>query len=110
MIIAERILTLRQSAKEVPVPIRIFAPRRSENAWGCRWEIQWPDRVRASEIFGYDSAQAVVHALQAIGADLYASDEHKAGRLRWTDQGAGYGFPVPKIIRDVMTGDDADHF
>lgn len=110
MIVAERTLTLNQSGKDVPVNVRIFLPFKDDHAWGCRWEIQWPDRLRASEIFGYDSAQALLHAFQSVGSELYASDAHISGNLRWTDKGSGYGFPVPGVIRDRLTGDDAEYF
>jgi hypothetical protein len=41
-----------------------------------------------------------------IGADLYTSEPHKAGRLRWNELGAGYGFPVPANLRDLLIGED----
>lgn len=110
MLIAERILTLRQSANDVPVRIEIFLPVESEGSWGCSWKIHWPDGTRQCEIFGYDSAQALILSMQAIGSEIYASDEHKSGNLRWTDKGSGYGFPLPHIIRDRLVGDDATYF
>jgi hypothetical protein len=110
VIIAERLLKLRlPSGGIAPAPVKIYCPRPDENAWACRWEIHWPDRLRTSDIFGYDSAQALLHALQAIGSDLYASEAHKSGSLFWTDADSGYGFPVPHIIRDELTGDDAKY-
>ncbi len=110
MIIAERLLKLRlPSGDIVSAPVKIFLPRPDGNAWVCRWEIHWPDRLRTSDIYGYDSAQALLHALQAIGADLYASDAHKSGLLFRIDADSGYGFPVPHIIRDVLAGEDAKY-
>jgi hypothetical protein len=110
VIIAERILKLRlQSGCITPVPVKLFLPRPDGSAWACRFEIHWPDRLRTSDLYGYDSAQALLHALQAIGADLYASDAHKSGLLFWTDADSGYGFPVPCIIRDELVGDDAKY-
>ncbi len=110
MIIAERFLKLRLPSGDItPVPVKIFLPRPEGSSWACRWEIHWPDRLRTSDIYGYDSAQALLHAMQAIGADLYASDAHKSGLMFWTDTDSGYGFPVPHIIRDVLAGDDAKY-
>jgi hypothetical protein len=110
MVIAERILTLRQRSEDAPVRIEIFLPVEDKGAWGCRWIIHWPDRLRQSEIFGYDSAQALILSMQAIGSEIYASDEHKSGNLRWGDSKGGYGFPLPQIFRDLMVGEDAEYF
>jgi hypothetical protein len=41
-----------------------------------------------------------------IGAELYASDQHKSGVLTGLSPGRGYGFPVPQAIRDLLVGDD----
>ncbi len=54
--------------------------------------------------------QALVLTLGMIGANLYASDEHKEGRLGWSKIGAGYGFPVMSTMRDLLVGDDAKYF
>lgn len=108
MKIAERILRLRQGQGEVEVPIRIFAPEPSEkSSWVCRYEIGWPGTPRKRSIGGFDSVQALFLALQAIGAELYTSEHHESGRLIWDKEGGGYGFPVPRTIRDLLVGDDA---
>lgn len=43
----------------------------------------------------------------AIGSRLYMSDGHKEGRLRSGEPGSGYGFPVLKMMRHELIGDDA---
>ena len=48
--------------------------------------------------------------MMAIGSEIYASDEHKSGNLRWGDSKGGYGFPIPHIIRNLLVGDDATFF
>jgi hypothetical protein len=50
--------------------------------------------------------QAVLLALQMIGAVLYTSDYHKSGKLFWEKPGRGYGFPVPSNLQDMLIGDD----
>jgi hypothetical protein len=45
-------------------------------------------------------------ALMNIGAELYASDAHRSGKLMWDRPGAGYGFPLAHGIRDLYEGDD----
>jgi hypothetical protein len=107
MKIAERILRIRHDHGDSEVPTRIFAPRSDEgSSWTCRYEIDWPGAPRRREIGGLDSVQALFLALQAIGAELYTSEHHEAGRLRWDKEGDGYGFPVPRTIRDLLIGDD----
>lgn len=81
MMIAERILKIRRGLVDIDVPIRIFAPERDEAAWACRYEIGWPGTPKTQSIFGVDSVQALFLALQAIGAELYRSNEHTDGRF-----------------------------
>jgi hypothetical protein len=109
MMICERILKLRQDRSHRLVSVRLFLPAELKESWGCRWEIHWPDRMRRGEAFGHDGMQAVVLALQAIGSELYASDEHASGQLSWAEGRSGYGFPVPRIIRGLLVGDDAEY-
>jgi hypothetical protein len=109
MLIAEHTLHLQRSDAQHPVLVRIFAPIEGDDSSRCRWEIHWPDRIRSGEVFGHDAIQALVLALQAIGSDLYTSDAHASGALTWSDAWAGYGFPVPGVMRDVLVGDDAKY-
>jgi hypothetical protein len=55
----------------VEVPINIFAPRAEDGAWSCRYEIGWPEGQEARDAWGIDSVQALLLALQMIGADLH---------------------------------------
>jgi hypothetical protein len=50
--------------------------------------------------------QALVHALQIIGAEIYSSNYHKSGRLFVERPGDGYGFPVMSGLRDLLIGED----
>ena len=110
MLIASRVLTLLDGNDQVRIPIRIFAPERLQNgSWFCRYEIDWPGEEHKMEIGGFDSAQALVLALQAIGAEIYSSNYHKSGKLYLDKPGAGYGFPVVPTFRDLLEGDDAKY-
>lgn len=109
MMALSRVLKLRDRGGAVEVSIRIFWPAQEESAWACRWEIDWPDRRRANVARGFDPIQALVHALQTVGTEIYCSDEHKSGRLFWLADRVGYGFPLPANIRDLLVGDDAKH-
>jgi hypothetical protein len=111
MVIASRTLTLRGDNLDAQICIRISAPRRwSDGAWFCHYEIDWPDKRSTKDIGGFDSMQALIHALQIIGAEIYSSNYHKAGQLFWDDPGKGYGFPVAPTLRDLLQGDDAKYY
>jgi hypothetical protein len=108
--IARRVLKLRQQGSELEVPVSLFAPEKSGTDWQCRFEIGWPEGVYQDWAAGLDAMQAIVLALQKIGATLYASEYHKAGLLMWDRPGNGYGFPLPQNARDLLEGDDARYF
>jgi hypothetical protein len=111
MIIAERIVMLREAAIDRAVPIRIFAPRAEpEGHWTCRYEIGWPHGVKAHDVGGVDAVQALLLALSTVGVELYTSDAHKEGRLRFERESSGYGFPVLAGLRDLLEGDDRKFF
>jgi hypothetical protein len=51
-----------------------------------------------------------VLAFQMVGSRLYASEEHKAGKLYFVEAGRGYGFPVTSSERALLVGDDRQFF
>jgi hypothetical protein len=107
MVIATRLLKVRNTTSEYSVQIRISAPEQQDAAWSCAYEIGWPEGVEQRMAWGADSAQAILLAFQMIGADLYTSSYHKAGKLIFGTANAGYGFPVPSSLRTFLVGDDA---
>ena len=110
MLIANRILTLRSGNNKIEIPIRVFTPEKStDGSWFCRYEIDWPNEQHRVAIGGFDSMQALFLALQAIGAEIYSSNYHKAGQLHWEAPGKGYGFPVVPTYRDLLQGDDVKY-
>jgi hypothetical protein len=109
MIIATRILTARTEAGDVDIPIRIFAPQPLAIDYKCRFEIDWPNGRVERWAEGVDAVQALVCALQMIGAQLYGSELHENGQLFYHHPGKGYGFPVIGSIRDLLVGDDAKY-
>ena len=106
MVIATRVLKLRQPTGHIDIPIRIFAPQGQGDDWMCHFEIDWPDEMVALDAGGVDSVQAMELALRMIGAFIYGSDHHASGKLMWEAPGQGYGFPVPNAIRDLLVGED----
>ena len=110
MVIADRVLTLRHGADDIKIPIRIFAPvNEKPGVWGCRYEVDWPKENRVVTAWGFDSVQAILIAMQMIGAEIYTSNYHKAGELFWEAPGKGYGFPVSPSLRDLLQGDDVKY-
>jgi hypothetical protein len=103
----ERTLRIVLDDHQVPVAVRIHAPERAPDTdFVCRVEIDWPEGTWRGTSVGVDTCQAVFLAFQLVGTRLYNSEHHHAGRLMWTEPGAGYGFPVPHTIRDFLVGDD----
>jgi hypothetical protein len=43
-----RIPKLQNRGVTRDVPVRLFWPAEEEAAWDCRWEIEWPDGLRAN--------------------------------------------------------------
>lgn len=112
-IIAERTLKILEGSASVDVPVRLFAPRREVTGagehWECDIEIGWPGGTLKHYAGGLDSMQAVELAMKLIGVELYTSEAHESGRLIWTEQSLGYGFPVTSNLRDKLVGDDAKY-
>jgi hypothetical protein len=107
MLIATRELTLLDGGNDIKIPIRIFAPEfESPGAWSCRYEVDWPGENHVMTVWGFDGVQALLHALQIIGAEIYSSNYHEAGQLFFDKPGSGYGFPVMSNIRDLLQGND----
>ena len=107
VLIAYRRLVITGPSGETEVPLRLFQPENDDGMWICRYEIDWPGHKRSHFAGGVDAFQALILALQMIGAEIYASAYHDAGSLKWFEQYRGYGFPVGCNLRDMLIGDDA---
>lgn len=107
MKILERVLHYSAKERAFEIPISIDLPVQGERDWSCVYRIGWPDGTHNGSGYGLDGMQALMLALQAIGADIYTSAYHRSGRLSWLDPGDGYGFPVPKTISHLLIGTDA---
>jgi hypothetical protein len=106
-IIARRTLQIRSAGGVASFEARVMQPRRAKSIpYVCPIEIDWPGEPWHGEAYGVDEIQALVMALQMIGARLYTSSYHQSGHLVWTEQSKGYGFPVPRNLRDMLVGED----
>jgi hypothetical protein len=111
MIVATRTLKLRASTNETDVSIAVLEPEvLADGSWRCRYSIGWPDGIWESHAGGIDSMQALFGAMKMIGSEIYTSEYHKSGNLYMDQRGAGYGFPVPRTLRDLLIGDDKKFF
>jgi hypothetical protein len=105
-VILNRTLIIETESGEKEVQINFYLPTQQQEDWECEYEICWPAGVRRFKAHGIDSVQSLSHALQMVGAELYTSDVHRSGKLTWLERGAGYGFQLPRTIRDLYEGDD----
>jgi hypothetical protein len=104
MIAAKTSYELSLNGAMTKVEVRIYVPIEKEKSWICRYEIDWPEKTRAMEIGGSDSAQALVLAIYMIGADLYFSEYNKSEKLLCEGKPGNFGFPVTAYIRDIAKG------
>jgi hypothetical protein len=107
VLIAQRLLYWAHSGKHEQIGVRIFLPAKVESAWTCRYEIDWPDKMRSRSAAGNDSVQALLGAMQMIGSDIVASTYYASGEIVLDASYLGCGFPVPHNIRHLLRGDDA---
>lgn len=95
-VIAERELTLVPEGADTPsrILVRIGRPVRDGQDWQTPYEIRGPaaDDIRARSIFGVDSMQSLLLAVQTIGAEL--STYARRGRLTFLGED-DLGFPLP---------------
>ena len=110
MLVVTHELFLKSQPVDVRIEIRLYQPVQFDKNWGCRYEIDWPEGSKTTMAYGLDSLQSLTIALQMIGSELYTSTYHADGLLRTSDQEAGYGFPVPPNLRDMLIGVDALSF
>lgn len=101
--IAMRRLELEgENAGEVTVGIK--RPVRDDGFYKCEYQIVGVGSGKVRYAAGEDSMQALVLALQMIGADLYTSEAAKKGSLTWFGS-PNVGFPVAEAIADLVPKD-----
>ena len=107
MLIAQRILHWKSGNQQAEIAVRLFLPVEVGGVWTCRYEIDWPDKMRGKSVAGADSMQALLGALKIIGSEFVASTYYASGEMTLNGSYRGCGFPVPNSIRDTLRGDDA---
>lgn len=102
IIVANRELALADGKK---VTVTIGKPEKFPDSedYYCSYQIIGMGNERVRYAGGIDSIQALLLALNMVGADLYTSDEAKTGVLSWKGGEKGnLGFPVPDTLRDLL--------
>lgn len=93
-IIAQRTYTLDHEGG-ARIEVSIFKPVPDGDDYKCRYEIREDgELVRQSHAMGIDGLQAMLLAVQALGAEILFSDEGKEGRIYWLGQNDDLGLPV----------------
>ncbi len=70
----------------------------------CPYQITGIGNEKIRHAGGVDSLQALLLALQMISAELYTSDESRAGTLTWLGR-RNFGIPVAPPIEDLVPND-----
>ncbi len=105
---AVRKFSLVNEGQSSEVTVRLFHPEPypDHSGYQCRVKVEWPSKTQDLHVGGVDAIQAVILALQTLGAIINTSEEAKEGRLVWFEQGSGFGLPVSKGIGDLLQGED----
>ena len=103
-IIAERELEIADG-RTVQVVIGKPRPFPDGNDYLCPFQIIGLGKEIIIGAGGVDSLQALIMALHAISANLYTSDEARAGTLTWLGR-RNFSIPVNHVIQDLVPEDD----
>lgn len=94
-VLAERSLDLEVNGRRREVRVLIGAPQPLPGSSDCfcAYQIVGLDDSTVRYVGGVDGAQALYLAMEAVGTQLAATPEARAGRLTWYGERA-LGFPV----------------
>lgn len=106
--IAVRKYSLVENGRRAEVTVRLFRPEPDpdESTYRCRFVVEWPSETQDLYACGVDAIQALLLAVQMLGATIYTSQAVKEGKLVWLEPGCGFGLPVSRNIEDILQGDD----
>ena len=71
---------------------RFHRPVSDGQDYSCRYEIAWPDGPRSANIWGVDSVQSLLLAMQSAHGALLLRREREGLNVRWLD-GSELGLP-----------------
>lgn len=105
-VIARRVLLGRTEQGDQVIAVSLFAPAADGENWSCAYEVDWPEAPRRNAALGVDSMQALVLALQMLGAELHAGRPVQIQSLEWLGTDGSLGLPLPPSLRAEARGDD----
>jgi hypothetical protein len=77
--------------------VALYAPATEGENSRCRYEIRDQGKtVKEGYAMGVDSLQAIILALQKVGADVVYSDYGRERKLYWNDQNDDLGLLLPR--------------
>ena len=83
---------------------RFYHPVSDGQDFSCRYEIAWPDGPHSRNVWGGDSIQSLLLAMQSAHSDLLLRRERDGLDVRWLD-GKELGLP-PTGQNTAPTRDD----
>ncbi|MFN3818044.1 DUF6968 family protein [Blastomonas sp.] len=72
---------------------RFYRPVSDGQDFSCRYEIAYPDGLSSRNVWGVDSIQSLLLAMQSVHADLLLRRERSGLDVRWLD-GKELGLPL----------------
>lgn len=63
-------LEIGDADRAIDIVVRKPEPEPSGKAWTCRYEVDWPEGSKARDAYGLEALQALVLALEMIGAEI----------------------------------------
>ena len=97
-VICERIYQTLIDGEARPVRVAWMQPIPDERDWRCHYVIEWPHRPRvARRVFGVDSTQALLLAMQTVSAELYSAEP----QVFWFEPDDILGLPIIPAVADL---------
>jgi hypothetical protein len=103
-IVVERTFTV-VGGKPSVIAVKIGNPKKlsGHDDYKCENQICGLKNNNIKHACGIDSLQALMLALERVGAEIYTYQDHKDGRLRWAGDESGLlGLPIPNNIEDII--------
>ena len=96
--LATRKFTLGEHSTQY-IEVFVYLPVEDHGDYRCQYEIREQGKpVKKGHALGVDSLQALILALQKLGADVAFSNYAKDQRLYWNDQNADLGLLLPRGV------------
>jgi hypothetical protein len=87
-----------------------FKPISDAQAYGCRFEIAWPDKRFGRTVWGVDAIQALLLAMRSAHDELRLRAEREGLPLMWLD-GQALGLPPGgDTASDWVAGNEAAYY